>query len=230
MNNLIYVNRNILIMKSDEAIQRDVQQALKWQPELNVASIGVAVQNGIVTLSGTVSEYGEKKAAEQAVKYVSGVKAIVEEIEVYKNNTKHPTDQEIAQAITDAYKWRWDIPENHLHILVADGKVTLEGEVTWYYQKEAARETAARILGVRKIDNKIEIKPSKEHNVQVKDIESALWRNPDIDDDDISIEVQGNKVILKGEVPTLVQREEAARMAWSAPGVGYVENLLEVSS
>ena len=90
-------------MKSDETIQRDVQLALKWQPEIDVTSIGITVKNGIVTLTGTVSEYGEKKAAEEAVKSVSGVKAIVEEIEVYRHNPQKPTDMEIAQAIRDAY-------------------------------------------------------------------------------------------------------------------------------
>ena len=194
-------------MKSDETIQRDVQLALKWQPEIDVTSIGITVKNGIVTLTGTVSEYGEKKAAEEAVKSVSGV-----------------------QAIRDAYKWRWDIPDDHLRIIVEDGWITLEGEVAWNYQKEAARETAVRIIGVRGIKNKIEITPAKGHRVNIKDIESALWRNPDIDDEDIAVEIQGNKVILQGEIPTLVQKEEAARMAWSAPGVEFVENLLEVTA
>ncbi len=217
-------------MKSDETIQRDVQLALKWQPEIDVTSIGITVKNGIVTLTGTVSEYGEKKAAEEAVKSVSGVKAIVEEIEVYRNNPQKPTDMEIAQAIRDAYKWRWDIPDDHLRIIVEDGWITLEGEVAWNYQKEAARETAVRIIGVRGIKNKIEITPAKGHRVNIKDIESALWRNPDIDDEDIAVEIQGNKVILQGEIPTLVQKEEAARMAWSAPGVEFVENLLEVTA
>lgn len=216
------------VMGTDEALQHYVQDALKWQPELSVAEIGVAVREGIVTLTGVVDQYGKKKAAEHAAARVKGVKGIVEQIQVRRQDQEHPTDGEIAMAIHQAYKWRWDIPAPQLRVRVEDGLVFLEGEVAWKYQKEAARSAAAQLLGVKGIRNRIIIRPPEGHAVRVRDIEGMLWRNPDINDEDIHVEAEGSRVVLRGSVPTLRQKKEAGRMAWNTPGVTGVDNLLAV--
>ena len=215
-------------MGTDEALQHEVQAALKRQPELSVSEIGVAVQGGIVTLTGTVDQYGKKEAAEHAAAKVRGVKGIVEHIEVQRQDQMHPTDAEIAMAICDAYKWRWDIPGPQLRVRVEDGEVLLDGEVAWKYQKEAARSAAAQLIGVKSVHDRITVRPPDGHAVRVRDVQGILWRNPDIDDEDIHVEAMGGLVVLRGSVPTLAQKKEAGRMAWNAPGVTEVENLLVI--
>lgn len=215
-------------MRMDQALQHEVQEALKWQPELSAAEIGVAVKEGIVTLTGTVDQYGKKKAAEDAAAKVKGVKGIVEHIRVDRKDQGHPTDAEIAMAINDAFKWRWDIPGPQLRVRVEDGEVLLDGEVAWKYQKEAARSAAAQLIGVKSVQDRITVRPPDGHAVRVRDVQGILWRNPDIDDEDIHVEAVGGRVVLRGSVPTLAQKKEAGRMAWNAPGVTAVENHLRI--
>lgn len=150
-------------MRMDEALQHRVQEVLKWQPELSAAEIGVAVKEGIVTLTGTVDEYGKKEAAEVATAKVKGVKGIVEHICVDRKGQGHPTDAEIAMAIHDAFKWRWDIPAPQLRVRVEDGGVFLDGEVAWKYQKEAARSAAAQLIGVKGVHDNIIVRPPDGH-------------------------------------------------------------------
>lgn len=215
-------------MKTDEDLRLYVQDALKIQPELSVAEIGVAVKAGIVTLTGTVDQYGKKEAAEHAAAKVKGVRGIVEHIQVYRQGQAHPTDAEITMAIRDVFKWRWDIPGPQLRVRVADGEVLLDGEVAFQYQKIAARSAAAQLIGVKGIKDRIAIRPPEGYGVRLRDVEGVLWRNPDIDDEDIHVEARGGLVVLSGSVPTLAQKKEAGRMAWNVPGVIDVENHLQV--
>ena len=215
-------------MKTNEELQKSVQRALRWQPQLENSQIGVTVKDGIVTLSGTVAAYAQKELAEKTVKGVTGVRAVVENISVKLPDPGHPSDQEIAQAILDSFKWHWDIPESCIRVKVENGLVTLEGEVRWNYQREAARKVTSRLLGVRAVKNEISVRAHASGKVEVRDIQGALWRNPDINDEDIDVSVEGSTVRLTGTVGSWHQKEEAGRMAWSDPGVAHVENQLLV--
>ena len=214
----------------NEQIQKQVQHALNWHPKLNAAEIGVTVKDGVVTLSGTVDAYAKKEEAEKTAKKVAGVKAVVEHINVHLENPGSPTDQEVAQAIVDTFKWHWDIPEAKIKVKVENGLVTLEGEVNWNYEKEAARKAVSRLIGVKAIKNNIMVKAHRVKKIDIREIQDALWRNPGIDDEDINVTLEGQTVKLMGTVRSWYQKEEAGRMAWSAPGVEHVDNQLLVDN
>lgn len=215
-------------MKTDETIQLDVERSLYFQPEVDDIPIGVAVQDGVVILTGTVGQYSQKEAAQKAARHISGVKAIVNHISVERDGHPVFTDAEIEKAVHEAYQWCWEIPWKQLRVTVRDGYVTLEGEVARNFQREAAREAASRLLGVKGVQNKIAVRTYAGQEASARDVEGALFRNRDIDDDDITVETHGNTIILRGSVPSLAQKEAAEQMAWNASGAEQVENLLEV--
>ena len=215
-------------MKTNEDLQRDVQDAIKWEPSLHAAEIGVAVKDGIVTLSGTVDSFSKKSQAEDAAKNVSGVQAVVEKIEVKFANWGKIEDSEIANEIVNAFKSNWEIPNDKIKIKVEDGWVTLSGELPWNYQKEAAQRIVNTQAGVKGLINSLEIKSSINDDIEKEGIECALERNGSIDDQDIQVSVAGTKITLNGTVGTWYQKEEAGRVAWKAPGVSRVENELVI--
>jgi osmotically-inducible protein OsmY len=216
-------------MKNNEELQKDVQDAIKWEPLLNAAEIGVTAKDGVVTLTGTVDSYTKKSEAENAAKNVAGVQAVVEKIEIkFVSTLGIRSDNEIATEVLNAFKWNYEIPNEKVKIKVENGWVTLEGAVQWNYQKEAAKESAANLVGVRGVTNNIAIKTEMNDSIEKDNIESALMRNGSIDDDDIDVMVSGNKVTLKGVVHSFYQRDEAERIAWNAPGVWNVDNELVI--
>ena len=215
-------------MKNNEELQKDVQDALKWEPLLNAAEIGVVAKDGVITLMGTVDSYPKKMEAEHAAKSVSGVKAVVEEIDVKFFATSKTDDNEIAKEILKAYKWNWEVPEGKVTVKVEDGLVTLDGIVNWDYQKQAARKAISSILGIRAVANNISIKTETHDQIEQKDIERALVRNWSLIDKNIRVKVIENKVTLNGVVHSLYQKEEAGRIAWNAPGVITVNNELVI--
>ena len=217
-------------MKTNAELQKDVQDAIKWEPLLNAAEIGVTVKDGVVTLTGTVDGYSKKTEAEDAAKNVAGVKAVVEKIEVkYSSSWAKKDDNEIATEIVNALKWNWRIPNDKVKVKVERGWVTLEGELEWNYQKEAAKDAVKNLLGVTGVSNNITIRPENQDSIEKKTIESAL-RRPwwSINDNDIMVKVSGNKVTLTGTVNSWYQKSEAGRIAWNAPGVWAVDNELVV--
>jgi len=216
-------------MKSNEDLQKDVQDALKWEPQLHAAEIGVTAIDGIVTLTGTVNNYSKKSEAEEAAKNVAGVKAVVEKIEVKFDDYGLKTDNDIAAEVLNAFKWHWDIPNDKIKVKVEKGWVSLEGEIEWNYQKEAAKKTVSNLLGVRGVINNIMIVSAVKDTVERKDIENALFRNISINDETIHVMVAGSTVTLKGSVASWYQKGEAGRIAWSAPGVLHVDNELIVN-
>jgi len=129
-------------MKSNEVLQKEVQDAIKWEPLLNAAEIGVTVKDGVVSLTGTVDSYYKKSEAEDAAKKVAGVKAVVEKIEINSGDTGKTSDSDIATEVLNAFKWNWEIPGDKVKVKVEDGWVTLEGNLNWNYQREAAKKTA----------------------------------------------------------------------------------------
>jgi len=215
-------------MKTNEELQKDVQNAIKWEPLLNAAEIGVTVKDGIVTLTGNVDTYAKKMEAEMATKNVAGVKAVVEKIEVSFSNSGKPTDSEIATKVVNALKSNYSIPSDTVKVKVENGWVTLEGVLHWDYQRQAAKNAVHYLDGVKGIVNNIEIKSNSHDAIEQKDIEDALERNWSINSEDIKVRVAGTKVILSGAVGSWYEKEEAGRIAWNTPGVWTVENELEV--
>jgi osmotically-inducible protein OsmY len=214
-------------MKTNEVIQKRVQEAIAWEPLLEAASIGVIVKDGIVTLTGTVDNYTKKLEAENAAKKVAGVKAVVEKIEIdYKHETR--TDEDIAADAIDALKWNVAIPDDKLKIIVSQGWVYLQGVVEWNYQKHSAKKAVEAIPGVKGVINSIQIKSADFDKIEKRAIESAIHRNASLKDKDIEVNVSGNVVTLTGSVNAYFQKEEAERIAWNSPGVWTVNNQLAV--
>lgn len=215
-------------MKTNSELQKDVQNAIKWEPLLHAAEIGVTAKDGVVSLTGVVDNYAKKMEAETAAKKVIGVKALVENIEVKFHSTWTKTDAEVANEVLTALKSNWSVPKEKVIVKVENGWVTLEGELHWNYQKEAAKNAVHYLAGVKGVTNNIKIKPEAHDAIEQKEVENALARSWSVNDSDIHVEVSGTSVTLTGTVHSWYQKEEAGRIAWKTPGIYHVENDLTV--
>jgi len=215
-------------MRSNEELQKNVQDAIKWEPLLKAAEIGVIAKDGVITLSGIVNSYAKKMEAENAAKNVAGVKAVVEKIIIDYGEFVTIDDNKIAEEVLNAFKWNWDIPNNTLKVKVEDGWVTLEGVLEWNYQKDAARHAAGKQIGVKGVVTEVVVRSESGDEVEKTDIELALARNWSVSTQNIMVRVVGNRVTLTGTVQSLYQKDEAARIAWNAPGVWNVDNELDI--
>lgn len=215
-------------MISNEELQKSVQDAIKWEPLLHAAEIGVTVKDGVVTLTGAVDSYTKKLQAEDAAKNITGVKAVVEKIEIQFGHGTKKNDNEIATEIINAFKWNWEIPSDKVKVKVENGWITLEGELVWKYQKDAAQKALRNLDGVKGVINNITIKSETHDKVEKEEIEVALGRNWSIDNSDIEVKVAGNVVSLQGKVHSWYEKDEAERIAWNAPGVWNVNNDLVI--
>jgi osmotically-inducible protein OsmY len=207
-----------------------VLDELAWDARVQPNEIGVAVKDGIVTLSGHVESYPKKWAAEEAAHRVKGVKAVVNEIEVRLVPGFERTDEDIAAAVLRALEWDAMVPTDRVKVTVSKGWITLDGEVEWQYQREDAERAARRITGVRGVTNLISVKPKIKPAPQElkKRIEDALVRSAQTDAERIQVEVHGSKVTLKGTVRSWSEKKEAELAAWSAPGVTEVDNRIVI--
>jgi osmotically-inducible protein OsmY len=215
-------------MKTNEELQKDVQDAIKWEPLLNAAEIGVTAIDGVITLSGIVDSYARKSEAENAAKNVTGVKAVVEKIEVKFDHTSQKSDPEIASEVLHAFNWNWKIPGDKIKVKVEEGWITLEGELQWNFQRETATKLVNNLSGVKGVIDKITIKSETNDEIEKTDIERAIARNWSLANLVVQVLVSGNRVMLNGTVHSLYQKEEAERIAWNTPGVWTVENQLVI--
>jgi osmotically-inducible protein OsmY len=215
-------------MKSNTELQQDVQDAIKWQPLLNAAEIGVTAKDGVVSLTGVVDSYAKKTEAEDAAKNVAGVTALVEKIEVRYPSSYSKTNAEIAAEVLTALKARRDVPLDKIKVKVEAGWITLTGELIWNYQKEAAKDTIKYLTGVTGVTNNITIRSESMESVEKAGIEKALKRNWAFYDKNVQVQVSGHIATLTGTVDSLYQKNEAGSIVWNAPGVWAVDNKLLV--
>ena len=217
-------------MQTDLDLQRDVIAELEWEPALSGQEIGVAVKDGVVTLSGTVSNYAKKFKAERAAERVHGIKAVALDLNVKIPTSSMRTDTEIAHAALNALKWDVEVPDDKITLRVEVGRVLLEGEDDWQSQRAAAERAVRNLAGVKSVGNLISVKPKhvSPFDVSAK-IKEAFKRSAEVDSSKVNVESLDGKVILKGFVRSWAERRDAENAAWSAPGVTQVEDRLAVS-
>jgi osmotically-inducible protein OsmY len=213
-------------MKSDSELRRDVERELEWEPGVDARRIGVSVIDGVVTLTGQVSSYAERWKAERTVERVTGVRGIANDLEVI--TTGEQSDTDIARAAVDALKWDITVPSDRIKVKVDKGWVTLTGEANWDFQRRAAERAVRNLTGVTGLTNLITVKPEvKPQNVKQM-IEKTFKREAVLDANNIQVEVNGSEVALRGTVRSWIERHEAEKAAWAAPGVTAVHDYITV--
>ncbi|HVZ05764.1 BON domain-containing protein [Hyphomicrobium sp.] len=214
----------------DKQLRQNIIDELEFEPSVDAQDIGVAVSDGVVTLSGHVSNYAEKVAAQHAVQRIKGVRAIAQEIEVRYPGEKKTADDEIAKRALNVLKWDAVIPEDMVKVTVQKGWVLLTGEVDWQFQKKAAEDAIRKLSGVTGVSNSITIKPRVSASDIKKKIEAALARNAHVEARAIRVNVSdGNKVRLEGAVDSWDDRDIVENAAWSVPGVQSVDDRLAIA-
>ena len=216
-------------MRSDLELMKNVAEELKFEPSVDEKGIGVAVTNGVVTLTGTVPSFADKFAAERAVERVGGVRALADDLEVKLTSAASRSDTDIAVAVVNALKWDMEVPDDQITVKVVNGWVTLEGHAAWHFQKAAAERAVRFLAGVKGITNLIAIKPTVSPADVMTRIEDAIKRSAELDAKRVKVEADGSKVTLRGTVRSWAERKEAERAAWAASGVTQVDDKITVS-
>ena len=213
--------------KADMQLKKDVEDELEWDPKINAAQIGVAVENGAVSLTGVVDTYAEKWAAEDAAKRVSGVRSVAQDLTVRILGEHQHSDAEIAEAALNAVKWDVWVPST-VKLSVQQGWITLEGQVEWNFQRDEAESAVRHLAGVKGVVNNITLKPTVSA-AQVKErVKAALQRQATVDAQTIRVDTSGSTVTLSGDASTWQAVEDAADAAWAAPGVTDVVDNIRV--
>jgi len=215
--------------KTDSELQRDMIDELRWDPRVGTAEIGVAVKDGVVTLTGIVESHAKRFGAIRAAERVDGVKAIAEDLIVKLPSSFARSDTEIAHVAVDALKWNVEVPDDRIKVRVDGGWLILEGDVDWQFEREAAASCVRHLTGVRGVSNKIIIKARAFAPDVRRRIQDALKRSAEVDSKRISVETADGKVTLRGSVRSWTERQDAERAAWSAPGVTSVDDQIAIS-
>ena len=215
-------------MNEDKDLQELVMSELEWEPGIDTAHIGVTAEKGVVTLTGHVASYAQKRLAEETASRVSGVEAVADEIAVRLPSDKKHADDEIAERAVKILAWDALVLPNKIKVAVQHGVVTLSGDVDWQYQRAAAEHDVHKLGGVIGIINRIAVRPRISASDVHTKIERALHRNADLDASGITVEAKGSKIVLGGRVRARSERVLAERAAWSAPGVTQVENHIRI--
>ncbi len=214
----------------DLTLRENVLEELEYEPGVDAALIGVAVEKGTVTLTGHVMSYPEKLFALDAVRRVKGVRAIADNIEVRQRSALKTPDDQIAKRAADILAWDSVVPKDAISIVVRNGWITLTGKVSWQYQKKAAETHVRKLTGVRGVDNNIQIAAPVNTGDIKQSIENALKRHAEIEAKAIRVSVKDNTVVLEGQVGTLDERSAVENAAWSAAGVQFIDDRLKVGS
>ena len=215
-------------MRTDMDIQKDVIAELRWEPSLRDDDIAVGVRDGVVTLAGFVDSYADKWSVERVVSKVKGVKAVANDIEVKLPSSSTRPDPDIAHAAVQALQWNISVPSDRIRVKVESGWLTLEGEVDWYFEKEAAESAVRHLTGLKGVTNLITVRARPAPSDVKQRIKEALQRGAAFDAEQITVELQGNKAILRGTVRSYAEMRDAERAARNAPGVIDIENRLTV--
>jgi osmotically-inducible protein OsmY len=214
--------------KSDSQLKKDVESELEWDAVVNANNIGVAVKDGVVTLSGHLDSFAQKYAAERVVQRVQGVKGLAVELDVRLGAGAKRTDADLAIAAESALRWHALVPEDRVKVMVEKGWVTLSGEVDWDYQRNHAMKAVRPLTGVLGVTNSMTVKPLVTPDNIKNRIQGALERQADREAKNIEVTVSGHSVTLKGQVHSWAERTAAQGAAWSAPGITSVINELRV--
>jgi osmotically-inducible protein OsmY len=215
-------------MKSDQALKRDIEQELLWDPAIDPRQIRVTVHDHIVTLVGAVASYAQKLAAQKATQRVAGCRALVVELNVPESSPPSHSDEDLATAILSALKWQEDFPKDAIQVEVERGCVTLAGEVDWGYQRHAAEMLVSRMRGVMGVSNQITVRADEVTADVGNQISAALARRAQREFAGIAIDVNDGVVTLTGTVSSLAEKRAACGAAWSAKGVQRVVDKLSV--
>lgn len=215
-------------MKTDAQLKDDVVLELEWDPAIHAAHVGVAVKNGVVTLTGHLDTFAEKFAVEKAVARVQGVQALAVEMDVKLEPGHHRSDSEIAAALESALQWHAQVPADRIQVKVEKGWVTLKGEVDWDYQRQSAAKAARALTGVVGVTNAIALKPGTVPANLSARIREALTRHALREARDIAVEVHGSVATLRGRVDSMAERAAVCGVVWSAPGISSVVNELKI--
>jgi len=217
-------------MRLDSDIKRDVEDELKWDPDIDATDIGVAVHNGVVTLTGFVRSYAQKTEAESAAKRIAGVVGLANDIEVRLPSIDQRPDPDIARDAVAALKSELPYSSEKLKVVVRNGWLTLEGMAEWNYVRERAQSAVRRIRGVTGVSNSIALQPTVAPYEIRRKIEDAFRRSAELDASRVTVEASGGEVVLRGTVRSWAERQQAERAAWAAPGVTKVDNRITIGA
>lgn len=216
-------------MRLDSDIKRDVEDELRFDPDIDATDIAVAVSKGVVTLSGFVRSYSQKSQAERDAKRIAGVVGVANDIDVRLPVIDERPDPEIARDAANALKAELPYSSENIKVIVKNGWLTLEGNVEWNYSRERAESAVKRARGVKGVTNSIVVKPKVAAYEIRRKIEDAFRRSAEIDASRVTVEANGSEVVLRGTVRAWAERQEAERTAWAAPGVTKVDNRITIS-